>query len=406
MTDTEAQKLTLDKKEQPQPTQQSLNQQTQVQNPQKTTTIENKNQNQKTNIQTQKTDEVEKSYPIDQTYKSRLIAALEKYGRKRPITLFEPEFIDITKSEKEQLKMEEAYDKKTQREKSLQEEEDKKREKELQKKQTEGENYIQNQPNLTNNQIFRTLDDDLAKFAHATKAYIDQYYKISDMFVCCPLYYNYRISLLYDKIPYFLFDTKEYSPVCSHDCCPNQSRTFDMEIRSYSIDEKFMRKRFATINKPFRCACSCLCACCSRPKLEVKINGGTEYIGKVVEIRTLCTPTLYIFNKSNYVKYRIDGRCSQSGYCCKDLCCGMYNNCTFQIYYGGEDPDAKVVGTINKLKMSGKKRKPDFEQVEVTFPVTASCYDKVLIISACLFLEMLYFQNISNKNRCHGDPID
>ena len=136
MTDTEAQKLTLDKKEQPQPTQQSLNQQTQVQNPQKTTTIENKNQNQKTNIQTHKTDEVEKSYPIDQTYKSRLIAALEKYGRKRPITLFEPEFIDITKSEKEQLKMEEAYDKKIQREKSLQEEEDKKREKELQKKQT------------------------------------------------------------------------------------------------------------------------------------------------------------------------------------------------------------------------------------------------------------------------------
>ena len=64
----------------------------------------------------------------------------------------------------------------------------------------------------------------------------------------------------------------------------------------------------------------------------------------------------------------------------------MCNNCTFQIYPPGEDPDAKAVGVINKLKMSGKKRKPDFEQVEVSFPGTASCQDKVLIISACLLV--------------------
>ena len=56
--------------------------------------------------------------------------------------------------------------------------------------------------------------------------------------------------------------------------------------------------------------------------------------------------------------------------------------------------------------MSGKKRKPDYEQVEVTFPINASCQDKCLILSSCIFIEMLYFQNISNKNRCHGNPID
>ena len=403
--------LTIDKNQNQ--TNQPLNPVQTNQNPQPTQT-QTQNQspkideNEKTRLKNQKLQiEADTPYQLDPTYKSRLIDALKKKGRKRLITLFEPEFVDITKSEKEQLKMENEYDKKIKRERSQQEEEDKKREKELKQKEKEDDyNLIPEQVNLQNNQIFRTLEDDLAKFGPATKAYIDQYYKISDMFVCCPLYYNYRISLQYDKDAYFLFDTKEYSPVCSHDCCPNQARTFDMEIRSYSIDEKMIRKRFATINKPYRCACSCCCACCSRPTLNVKINGGSNYIGKVVEIRTLCTPTLYIFNKADNWKWKISGSCSQCGYCCKDLCCGMCNNCTFQIYPPGEDPDAKAVGIINKVKMSGKKRKPDYEQVEVTFPGTASCQDKVLIISACLLLQMLYFQNISNKKRCHGDPID
>ena len=403
--------LTIDKNQNQ--TNQPLNPVQTNQNPQPTQT-QTQNQspkideNEKTRLKNQKLQiEADTPYQLDPTYKSRLIDALKKKGRKRLITLFEPEFVDITKSEKEQLKMENEYDKKIKRERSQQEEEDKKREKELKQKEKEDDyNLIPEQVNLQNNQIFRTLEDDLAKFGPATKAYIDQYYKISDMFVCCPLYYNYRISLQYDKDAYFLFDTKEYSPVCSHDCCPNQARTFDMEIRSYSIDEKMIRKRFATINKPYRCACSCCCACCSRPTLNVKINGGSNYIGKVVEIRTLCTPTLYIFNKADNWKWKISGSCSQCGYCCKDLCCGMCNNCTFQIYPPGEDPDAKAVGIINKVKMSGKKRKPDYEQVEVTFPGTASCQDKVLIVSACLFIEMLYFQNISNKNRCHGNPLD
>ena len=406
---TEAQKLTIDQNQNK--TTQPSNQVQNTQNKQTTqpTQTQPKNQvtsiddNEKARLQNQKTQiEAEIPYQIDPTYKSRLIEALKKKGLKRLKILFEPEFVDITKSEKEQLKMEDEYEKKLKKERALQEEEDKKREKELKNQ----ENNLTTQINLSNNQIFRTLDDDLAKFGPATKAFIDQYYKISDMFVCCPLYYNYRISLQYDNEAYFLFDTKEYSPVCSHDCCPNQARTFDMELRSLSIDEKKMRKRFATINKPYRCACSCCCACCSRPTLNVKINGGVEYIGKVVEIRTLCTPTLYIFNKANNWKWKISGSCSQCGYCCKDLCCGMCNNCTFQIYPPGEDPDAKAVGIINKVKMSGKKRKPDFEQVEVSFPGTASCQDKVLIISACLFLQMLYFQNISNKKRCHGNPID
>ena len=346
-------------------------------------------------LETPKTKiDIDIPYQLDPTFKSRLIDHLKKKGRKRLNFLFEPEFVDITKSEKEQLKMEEAEEKRLKNERTLQEEEDRKRNEELKKLEEQG--TINNQPIIQNpNEVFRALDDNLAKFGPAEKAYIDQYYKISDMFVICPLYYNYRISLQYEEKgdAYFLFDTKEYSPVCSHNCCPNQARTFDMELRAFSMDEKFIRKRFATLNKPYRCACSCLCACCSRPTLNVNINGGTEYLGKVVEIRTICSPTLYIYNKNDTWKYKITGSCSQCGYCCKDLCCGMCNSAQFEIYPAGDDPDAKPVGIIKKVKMSGKKRKPDYEQVEVTLPKNGSCQDKVLIISAGIFLEMLYFQN-------------
>ena len=309
--------------------------------------------------------EAEVPYLLDPTYKSRLLDTLKKKGRKRLNTLFEPEVVDITKSEKEQKKMEEDEEKRIENERKLQEIEDIKRDKELERQELEELNQINtinintnNNINNNNNNIFRTLEDDLAKFGPAQKAYIDQYYKISDMFVCCPLYYNYRISFQYEDKgdAYYLFDTKEYSPVCSHDCCPNQSRTFDMELRSFSLDEKLIRKRFATLNKPFRCACSCLCACCTRPTLNVNINGGTEFLGSVVEIRTLCTPTLYIYNKADVWKFKITGSCSQCGYCCKDLCCGMCNNCNFEIYPPGDNPDEKPVGFIKKTKFSGKKK--------------------------------------------------
>ena len=64
------------------------------------------------------------------------------------------------------------------------------------------------------------------------------------------------------------------------------------------------------------------------------------------------------------------------------------------------------MGKIQKDHRSGKRIKPDYDQIAVIFPLNASCQDKCLILSSCIFIEMLYFQNISNKNRCLGNPID
>ena len=130
----ETEKLTLDKNAIDSKTLESPslnNNQIQTQTP----VIQNQNKN------NQKIDDAEKNrlkeqkkiadaeipYELDPTYKSRLLDTLKKKGRKRLNTLFEPEFVDITKSEKEQKKMEEEEEKKLKKERLLQEEEYKKR---------------------------------------------------------------------------------------------------------------------------------------------------------------------------------------------------------------------------------------------------------------------------------------
>jgi hypothetical protein len=346
-------------------------------------------------------------YKVDSTYHQRLMEALKKGGVLRPKALFDGRDIDITKTEKEQIKeIEDKILEDAKTEQILKEEDLKKREKTIKEQEKNTPKIINDENSPLNNElIYTTLDDDLAKFSSCTKVYIDQYYKISDMFVICPLYFNYRISLEFDKPgeAYYLFDSIDLSPTCSHNCCPNQAKSVNMEIGSFGIG-KGLRHTFAKFEKPYRCACLFCCACCTRPTFNVFINGGNEKIGFIREIRTACDPTMYVFTKNNTLKYKIVGSCCQCGYCCRDLCCGMCNAAKFNIYHGRDIEEEKPEGFIEKYKYSGNKVKPDYEQVTVVYPVTACCQDKVLILAAALFIEILYYQNINNSKRCSGHP--
>ena len=343
---------------------------------------------------------------VDDNFYNRLMNALHKVGVLRPTALFDGADIDITKTDKEREKIQKDKIANDANEEQKIKEQDLK-ELEKIKKQDSKRNYNKSEEIALNNNNYLTLDNDLAKFTKCKKVYIDQYYKISDMFVICPLYYNYRISLEYEKEgeAYYLFDSKDLSSTCSHNCCPNQAKSVKMEIGSYGIG-KGIRQRFAIFEKPYRCACLFLCACCTRPTFNIFINEGNEKIGYIREIRTACDPTLNVFSKYDTLKYTISGSCCQCGYCCKDLCCGMCNSATFSIYNGADDKKEKPEGTISKIKFSGNKVKPDYEQSTIVYPIQASCEDKVLILAAALFIQILYFQNINNTKRCNGNPLD
>lgn len=312
------------------------------------------------------------NFVMNEAFQGNLITALEKYGRIRSKCIVDQEMNDdeINKKERE-IKEEELY------------------------KEGKGQIVVQND----------MADDQLSQLNLCKKAYLDQYYELSDLMVCCSLYRRYRLSLEFNEKAYHLYNVKEApSGHCSHDCCPNQCRGFLIDFDYYTIKENIKVNDYITAKKLMRCGISCLCACCSRPTLEMRNQKG-EMIGRVVELRTACTPTIMLYYKNNRnPTWKIAGRCSQCGYCCRDLCTGCCNEANFYIYKS-MDEEEKEFGQITKRNEYGKVWKPDCERIEITFPESNLCHpeEKVLILGGTLLILYLYYQNSKVRTRCHNE---
>ena len=337
-------------------------------------------------------------YKVDSSYQKKLLTALEKKNKIRPQFLLELDIDDI----REKITK---LDQKEEEKLKLKEKENSKFEKIQKETKACFDKYKSSA--LKGETL---LQDPFALFSGAEKIYIDQYYKLSDLFVICPLYYNYRISLeycIYDDgslkkyEAYHLFNTKEITPPCSHNLCANQFREIDINIFNFVVDSERETQPFISIKKPCRCAISCFCACCSRPTFIVESL--IESIGKIVEIRTICDPILKIYDINDDEIFSITTSCSNCGYCLRDECCNSRKcaTCEFAIYTKSQKrPSGKII----KDHRSGRKTKPDYDQIEVTYPPEISCQEKILIMCGALALEYLYFQNLSNSKRCNGNP--
>ena len=339
-------------------------------------------------------------YKVSDSYPSQLLDILKKQNRIRPKVLLDPEKDDITRSIKD-------LDAEEEKQKNLEMEEDLNAE----NKEREDKIFLNKYKEATALLGQTNLDDPMALFYGVEKVYIDQFYKLSDLFVICPLYYNYRISLEYkitetEYTAYHLFNTKEVSPPCSHNCCANQSREIDINIFNYLLENSQNRKiqKFIKLRKNCRCAVSCFCACCSRPTFTVETP--IEMLGQIIEIRTVCDPILHVTDINNDVIYKLKTKCSDCGYCCRDQCCNNRRcaSCYFEIYDGNDDNFQNKRGFIYKDHRSGKKMKPDYDQLVVVFPPDCICQNKVLLMCSALVVEYLYFQNLSNTKRCSGKP--
>lgn len=335
----------------------------------------------------------------DGSYQNKLLSALQKQNKLRPKILFSQEFEDITQ-DITRLEREE-------KEKDEQEEDEDFKVLDIERDEKAAlTKYKESSFSGTT-----ALQDPYALFSGAEQVYIDQYYKISDLFIICPLYFNYRISLEYripsenndeDKlVAYHLFTTKEISPFCSHNFLPNQSRQIDINIFNYIVEPKERQmQKFITMRKPCRCAFSCFCACCTRPIFEVVTP--IETLGTIIETRTLCDPVIHVLDANDELIYIISTECCQCGYCLRDSFCDNRRcaRCIFII----SDKENNKIGKITKDHRSGKRIQPDYDQMVITFPPEASCQEKILIMCASLAIEYLYFQIMTNTKRCNGIP--
>ena len=334
-----------------------------------------------------------KPYEVSKSHSGKLLAALAKGKNLRPKVLLCPETDDITAAidllddkEQDQYKREEAEDKNFENN----DREDKIFQTNCKESSIKGNNDI---------------SDPMALFAGAQKVYIDQFYKLSDLFIICPLYFNYRISLQYsssDDTAYHLFNTKEVSPLCSHNICANQAREIDINIFNFIVDPKNPLKtvqKFVTLKKGCRCAFCCFCACCSRPTFSV--NSLCDEVGYIVEAMG-CDPVIQVLDINKDLVYEVKTKYCDCGFCLRDHCCDARKcaKCQFIIY----DKNQKSVGVLTKDHRSGKKVKPDYDQLTVVFPPDASCQEKVLLTCSALVIEYLYFQHMTNNKRCCGNP--
>ena len=334
-------------------------------------------------------------FKADNTYCSRLKEALKLEKYYRPKTIFKAIDIDRTKTT-EQINLEEE-----QAEKERQQNIENALKVEEGGQDGEINRFLKYEESNKNGHTL--IEDPMGILIEATKIYIDQYYNLSDLFVCCPLYYNYRISVEYDVAnqAFYQFDTREISPICSHNCCPNQSREIDINLINYTVGQERKEQTFLELRKEFRRACLFLCGCCTRPVLKVKTK--LKEIGKIIEIRTICNPVLEIYDANEELRLKIIGNCMQCGYCCSDLISGCCADCEFSVYEKKDD-FSEIVGKLFKTKRSGKKLGPDYDQMEIIFPNDSIVEEKILLMCAGIFMEYLYFQHISNKNKCSGHP--
>lgn len=339
-------------------------------------------------------------YKVDDSYKNRLKAALEKNKKIRPKTILEEETIDRTLVDGILIQMEQESLKKLNYEKTNA----------LKLEKDSAEEMAKYKESSLNGKTL--LQDPLALLYDAKKLYIDQFYKISDFFVLCPLYYNYRISVKYEEEgdAYFLFQTNEISPIWDHTFCQNQSRSIAINIDNFivndgsSVDKKGEEKltqTFLYIRKKFRCAVSCFCGCCTRPIFNVE--SPVDKFGYIVELRTIGDPILQVFDSNDDLIYIISCKGCTCGYCCADMFCGNPKcaSCEFFIF---DDKKNTVLGTIRKNHRSGKRMAPDYDQLELDFPEQCSCQNKVLLLTSALVIEYLYYQNNLNCKRLFGNP--
>ena len=185
----------------------------------------------------------------------------------------------------------------------------------------------------------------------------------------------------------YLFKCKEQSGWCMRNCCPSDCREFNLKLTLPN------QQIFAILERPFKCTC----CCCNRPFMTGKLSNGQKF-GKVKEPFRLCSPFFQIYDENNNKKYCLEIPCCQCGFCCRDNCYGKCSEVFGNIYKNNdlEHP----VGIIRKKEKCIQETFTDANTFVITFPVQATIYDKLNLISAVLMIDYRYYeQNSFSDNK-------
>ena len=193
-----------------------------------------------------------------------------------------------------------------------------------------------------------------------------------------------------------LFKCKEYSECCMRNCCPAESREFNMAIKhiatSANLDENFSAP-FINVRKPFKCTCCCL----ERPEMLVTYGGNNQPLGRIKQPFTCCDPVFTTYDSTGTIRNTIHGDCCQCGLICKNNFCGKLSEVNFNIYEGSNIL-TNPVGSIIKRVATAAELVTSADSYQVNFPPKATPSDKMLLIVAGLMIDYQFFEESSSSN--------
>ncbi len=193
-----------------------------------------------------------------------------------------------------------------------------------------------------------------------------------------------------------LFKCKEYSGCCMRNCCPADSREFNMFIKHinettyYSND---FSNPFVAVNRPFKCTCCCL----ERPEMLCTYGESKQPLGRIKQPFSCCDPIFSVYDNTGTLKYTIHADCCQCFLVCRNNFCGKLSGVIFNIY-NSSNINSNPVGSIIKKVASGAELITSADSYQINFPPEASPNDKMLLIIAGLMVDYQFFEESASQN--------
>lgn len=243
--------------------------------------------------------------------------------------------------------------------------------------------------------------DPLSMLANAKNAYIEQQIELAEMITGCETSNRYHVYIItHSNELVYLFKCKEQSSCFSKQCCSSDSRPFNMKIRHVSCRSDYILDDYSTywalLERPFKCTCCCL----ARP--EMTAGSKTSYFGKVYEPFTCIDPYFHIFNSSNNLRWQVHANGCQCGICCRAGVFGKCSEAKFNIFSAEKEKleDENKDGEIKRL-FSGLVQElyTDADNFFISFPLTATPEEKLMLIATTLMIDYRYFEDNGNNDR-------
>jgi hypothetical protein len=230
--------------------------------------------------------------------------------------------------------------------------------------------------------------DPLAELGSCTGVEIKQQPEFFEMVTGCETANRYHVFGQSPQGNKYLFKCNERSGWCMRNCCPSNSRQFDMIISHITSANNMgteLKKDFANIFKPFKCTICCL----NRPQIFLTLNDGNKRLGMIKHVCTFCDPEFEVYDENGTLKYIITADCCQCGLICNNNFFGKLSEVIFNILAPNNN---QVVGTIVKKSANFSEVVTDADSYQINFPTSANPTDKLLIIALGLMIDYQFFE--------------